>query len=498
MKRAGVCAAAISVTMMMSLSACVGGADGASSKAGGGPAPTTMRVGTDDLPGAPAADAIEVFARQVREISDGQLLIEPVWRAAGPDADDWDQQVARMVVSGELDMGMIPARAWDTEGVTSLRALHAPFLVTSESLMEQVVTGDVAEEMLAGLDEVGVSGLALVPEGLRQIFSFGEPLLSPADFDGVSVRAPRSDTTYALFEALGATADDPNGELYEDAVTAGTITAAESSFAFAGILPRSATATGNLTVFPKINSLVINDEALAGLDESQQQMLRDAAAATRDWGVGALRPTAEAAAEFCQGGGTVVLADQPDLAAFEIAAEPVYAELEEDALTKALIEQIRDLRSGTAGPTPVVACAPAAATPTSQPSAGAFPLGVYRMEISEQDFLDAGVDQILATNHTGIWTMTFQEGGSLSIQSVPAPDGAEEGSSVYCVAGERVTIVVDTDRCGDDSGLALFSAEWSLEGDQLVFSAIRSEDEGPQFQVFHETLWGSQAWEKIG
>ena len=32
-------------------------------------------------------------------------------------------------MTGELEMGLIPARAWDTEGVTSLRALHAPFLV---------------------------------------------------------------------------------------------------------------------------------------------------------------------------------------------------------------------------------------------------------------------------------------------------------------------------------------------------------------------------------
>jgi len=498
MKRAGLAAAAISVTMMMSLSACAGGAGGASSKAGGDPAPVTLRIGTADEPGLPGADAIEEFARQVREISDGHLLIEPVWQAAGVGADDWDQQVARMVVSGDLDMGMIPARAWDTEGVTSLRAVHAPFLVTSEALLEQVVTTDVAGEMLAGLGEAGVTGLTLVPEGLRQIFSFGEPLLAPEDFEGVTVRAPWSETTYALFEALGATADDPSGELFGQAVTAGTVTAAESEFALAVALPRSATVTGNLTLFPKINSLVINEDVFAALDESQQQTLRDAAAATRDWGVGLLRPAADDAAGFCADGGTVVLADAADLAAFQSAAEPVYAELEQDPQTKALIERIRDLGSRTATLAPVAACAPVEATPTSQPSTGEFPEGVYRMQISEQDFLDVGINQILATDHTGVWTMTFQAEGSLTIQSVPSPEGAEEGSSVYCVAGERVTIVVDTDRCGDDSGLALFSAEWTLQDDQLVFRAIRSEDEGPQFQLFHETLWGSQTWEKIG
>src|SRR5215217_484677 len=103
-------------------------------------APVTLRIGTNDDPGKPGAAQIEEFSRQVQELSKGQVRIEPVWRAAG-DADDWDQVVARRVVRGDLDMGMIPARAWDTEGVTSLRALHAPFLVTSDDLAGQIVKG---------------------------------------------------------------------------------------------------------------------------------------------------------------------------------------------------------------------------------------------------------------------------------------------------------------------------------------------------------------------
>ena len=87
--------------------------------------PVTLRVGTDDDPGVLAADQIEEFARQVDELSGGELQIEPVWRSGGYDIADWDQVVARMAMSGELDLAMIPARAWDTEGVTSLRA-HTP------------------------------------------------------------------------------------------------------------------------------------------------------------------------------------------------------------------------------------------------------------------------------------------------------------------------------------------------------------------------------------
>ena len=89
---------------------------------------------------------MEEFARQVEQLSGGDLTIEPVWEAGrlpggGSTHRGADEVVAGMVQSGELDMGMIPVRAWDTLGVSSLQALSAPFLVTSSELTESV-TGD--------------------------------------------------------------------------------------------------------------------------------------------------------------------------------------------------------------------------------------------------------------------------------------------------------------------------------------------------------------------
>jgi len=119
------------------------------SKAGGTAPPVVLRIGTDDQPGRPGADQIEDVAARVAEATSGTLTIEPVWQAAGVGADDWDQVVARMVVSGELDLGLIPARAWDTEGVTSLQAIHAPLLITSNELLGQVVSSELADDLLA-------------------------------------------------------------------------------------------------------------------------------------------------------------------------------------------------------------------------------------------------------------------------------------------------------------------------------------------------------------
>jgi TRAP-type C4-dicarboxylate transport system substrate-binding protein len=468
-----------------------------STKAGGSDEPVTLRIGTNDTPGRPGTDQIEEFARQVEELSDGLIRIEPVWEAAGEDIDDWDQQVARQVVSGDLDMGVIPARAWDTEGVTSLRALHAPFLVTSNEFVEEIVTGDLGDDLLAGLDEVGVTGLALLPEGLRHIFSFGDPLVSPGAFAGKTIRAPGSDTTDLLFEALGATTDDPSGEALVTAVESGAIAAAESSFTLAGgTLPAPTTAVGNLTFFPKVNSLVINTETLESLSDGQQATLRDAAERTLDWSITAVPDEAESAETFCANGGRIVVASAADLRDFMQAVEPAYAELEQDGATAAMIDEIRTLSEQVEGnETPVAPCGTEGgdqAASEASTAEGEFPEGVYRMEISADVLVDAGVDRPTAFDHAGVWTLTFKDGTFLD------PDDENPGcpGSTYTVEGGRVTIHMgEGPSCGTAAGKVLFTAGWTLDGDQLQFTDVRS-DSGSDLLV--ETLFGSQPFTKIG
>lgn len=321
------------------------------------PQTVTLRIGTNDDGDVPARRQIEEYARQVESASSGKLLIEPVFRAAGDASRDPDQAVARKVVAGELEMGLIPARAWDTEGVTSLRALNAPFLVTSEAAIKAVAAPAIATEMMVGLEAIGLSGLALFPEGPRFLFSFGAPILVPADLKGAVVRSPRSATSYALFTALGATADDIPPEQMTDLVARGALRAAESSFAYVPTLPRPATVTGNLVLFPKMNTLVINTSTLTSLGANQQRILREAADITREWSVALLPSTANDAKQFCQGGGAVVVASDAQLAGFTDAVAPVYAELEKDPATKALIAKLRTIMAGAPAQAPLGACA---------------------------------------------------------------------------------------------------------------------------------------------
>lgn len=317
-----------------------------------------LRIATDDEPGRPAADQIEEFSRQVKERSGGQLLIEPVWKAVGEDKDDWDQAVARRVIAGDFDMGLIPARAWDTEGVDSFAALHAPFLVTSNALLAKVAEPAIADEMLSDLDKVGVSGMALFPEGTRLLFAFGKPVLKPADLSGKIVRAPRSDATYSLLQALGAEPDDLVGEGFPEGIANGKVVAAESSFVGARSLPAPTTAAANLVLYSKLNSLVVNAKIFQGLSEAQRQLLTEAAAATRIWATEAMTSAADDATAFCLNGGTVINAATAEVAAFKAAGAGVYRKLEADPDTKARIARIRELAASAPAPSEIPPCSP--------------------------------------------------------------------------------------------------------------------------------------------
>ena len=124
--------------------------------------PTVLRLGSSDDGQGPPGDQIEEFARQVETRSGGKLVIEPVWHAGGQELWDHDQAVARKVVSGELDMALVPSRTWDSEGILSLRALSAPFLVTSSAVLREAAEPELADGMLAGLDEAGLKGLTVL------------------------------------------------------------------------------------------------------------------------------------------------------------------------------------------------------------------------------------------------------------------------------------------------------------------------------------------------
>ena len=491
---------ASAAAMAMLIAGCA--TEGNATKAGGSSRPVTLHIGTDDAPGLPAADAIGEFARRVAQLSGGTVVVEPEWHAAGqPTPPAWDQVVAQRVVSGDLEMGLVPTRAWDTEGVTSLRALNAPFLITSGPLLDAVVSGDLGPELMDGLDDVGVTGLALLPEGMRHVFGWGHAPSSLGDFQGATIRTPRSDTVAAVFESLGARADDADGQAFADGTADGSIAGAETSFVLAGGLPgQNPTAAANVVLFPKVQSLVINTEVYEALTEDQQGALRQAGAETLEWVLAKGPSDAEAAAAFCAAGGTVTVAGPRDVEALEAATQAVYEELARDPVTRDLIDAITLLRVDAPTEPAPQACQPstrpAEGSSTEPGERGQFPDGVYRLDISAEELVAAGAEESWAGDVAGQWTMSF-DGGVLTMEDVNARSGLRaETTGAYCVDDDNrvlIDLFGDETTCGDG---VYFDAAWDRAGDEIRFLDVTpSPDENPADVT---ALYASQAWRSIG
>ena len=111
------------------------------------------------------------------EISGGSIVIsEPVFDAV---------DAAELVSSGQIDLAILATREWSPLGITSLDVFEAPFLIDDDALALAIATSDVAEQSMAGLEALGVTGLALWPEDLRHLFAFatsGRTFTAPEDF----------------------------------------------------------------------------------------------------------------------------------------------------------------------------------------------------------------------------------------------------------------------------------------------------------------------------
>lgn len=406
------------------IGACLLTTAGCAGDVGGSTEPITLRIGTDDSPGVPAADQIEEFARQVAELSEGAIVIESEWHAAG-DTPDWDQGVARLVMDGELEMGLIPARAWDTLGVTSLEPLQAPFLITSTAHLDAVVTSELAEPLMAGLVDADVVGLALLPEGLRRPFGFHGPVLGLADYAGGIVRAPTSAVSTRMYEALGATTSDAENDPE-------TMLARESSLMLSA---GGATVTGNVAFYPKVNVLVIGQAALDGLDERHREVLQQAAVATRDAVIDVMPTSEQLARDFCASGGTIVLASEQEVADLRAATASVVDEIAAVSGNAELVGGIREL-TPERGDEVAAACAP-------DPNADAENVsldGTYRWEMTEDEFRDNGVDDAtFIARNIGTYTWTFDDGDWDYVHVDPSGKEWPEAGS-YDFDGEKLLL----------------------------------------------------------
>ena len=486
----------VAATLTMTLGACSSQA-AETDKSGGAPQSLTLSIGTPDHEGQPGAAHVHAFVEEVAELSDGRIEVRPRWEVSG-ESDDWDQRAARMVMEGDLDLAVIPARAWDTEGVDTLRPLQAPFLLVTEEAADATLSSEVADEMLAGVEKAGVTGLGLFPESVRYLFAFGEPARKLEDLRGRGSRTPQSDTVFATHRALGMSPDDPNGDNYAQAVIDGDISVAEASFAAAP--PSEAapvTAVGNLPLFTKVNSLVANTDQWQQLDEGDRDLLLQAAATVQDATTALDLAEAQLASaeEYCHGSDVLSWAEA-DIEAARAAVEPVYAELEADAESAALLQEVREIADEAGGePASVPDCTSDEGSPDGgDADAGSSDQsvldGVYRYTIPEDYLRDLGASEHEVAINAGVLTWTL-DGGDYTINWRSSEEPAVERGT-YVVDGQRVTFYLSWIPSGSSSQGLPWAVNWKRETDgDLTFTVDQQRD------PLLDALFVAAAWDHL-
>jgi TRAP-type C4-dicarboxylate transport system substrate-binding protein len=455
----------ITLVLLVGVAGC--GSTDPPTKAAGDNPPITLTAVTPGLPGFPGDQQLAEFARQVADLSGGSINIDT--SATLESGGGRDQKAVEMVRNGEVDLGLVPARIFDVMGVKSLRALQAPFLVDSNELADQVLADPLADEMLAGLDSIGLTGLALMFESLRQPTGNIDPLLAPADFAGKVISAPPGETVASVFEALGAEVTNAVDAELTVGIFNGTIQGSDASIQVPSPVA-TGPVTGNAALYVKANAIFVDSNTFSGLTADQRDILRRAAVNTREWASRQHPDVVNSAAAYCSKGyGDVVLASTSQLAALRAATAPVDAELRKDEFTRSAIERIEDLKATLPQPPVIAACTSAAsdrAQSTETADATTAPAGIddqtavdgtWRFEIDLDPNADRPDAARQAALNNGTWTYIYNNGHSRSIENTGnTHDGTYEihGNIISGVDDDGVRWSFVFDRDGDTMTLA--------------------------------------------
>ena len=407
------------------------------------------------------------FVEAVAEESAGTIEIKIDNTSVGLPAS-YETEVIKYVAAGNAQLGFSAARAFDTLGATAFIGLHAPFLVDSYELEEQILASDWAKELLGGTRSAGVVGVGYIQGPMRRPLGMTRELVDLSDYNGARIGIRQSSLTEMTMKALGATPvafapDDIVGldgmeahlSLVRDAYNADTYSL-----------------TGNVMFWSRPGVIFANNAAFDALSAEQQEILRRAGAVAFADSVEAIATRARAVPdEVCRRGVKMVDASEGTLAELRTAVQPVYDEIEKDPGTKATIAAIEGLRAASSAKPDAVECNVAANTPAPPAAAVVSPIdGTWRVCYTLEELMAAGADQgENQQDNAGCGTKTFRKGkfwelGDGSLFDPGSPNGTftvEDSTVALRPASETET----------------WQFEWSIFNDTLTFK--KAGDGGP-------------------
>jgi TRAP-type transport system periplasmic protein len=290
-------------------------------------AETTLRIGTVLAPEDPMGVGLEKFAADVKEATNGEVIVEVFHNSQLGDTTEMiDQARAGANVGTVTDVARL------SEFVPSLAIMSAPFLFDSYEEADKFALSD---QYLAWGDELKEkAGLVMLSsnwyQGARHALT-KKPISTPADLAGVRMRTIGAPVWIETIRAMGAEPTPmPWGEVYS-ALQLGTLDAAEAQpTAIRGAklyeVITNVTKTGHIQL---VTALVVSAKSWDEISEENQAKIRELAVEDGRFASNlSIEQGDEALAEVAASGVTV---SDVDLAPFKEAVSGVYSMLNLDA-----------------------------------------------------------------------------------------------------------------------------------------------------------------------
>lgn len=281
----------------------------------------TLRAADNQPEDYPTVVGLRAMADYLEENSDGRIQMEIF--AGGQLGDERSTiEQAQLGVIDVVRTSTSPVgEFYPPMGVYSL-----PYIFRDQEHFVNVLQGGVGEELLAGLEESGLVGLAYYDSGSRNFYTTETPIRSVEDLQGLRMRTQQSEVVLDMMELLGA---EPVpmafGEVYSSLQT-GVIDGAENNYPSYGpdgvrhfeVAPYF-TEDGHARV-PEV--VMISKTTWDRLSPEDQQLVREAAQASVPVQFEAWAELSEASKQAVIDAGSEII--EVDTTEFQEAVQPLY------------------------------------------------------------------------------------------------------------------------------------------------------------------------------
>jgi TRAP-type transport system periplasmic protein len=431
---------------------------------------------------------VEPFVAEVAKLSAGALVVEQGEQFERGSSDN-EVDAIKAVQAGRTDLAIVPVRAFGLVGMRSFDALIAPMEIDSMSLQQQVLSSDMATDMVSGVEGLGLKGIGILPGPMRLAAGITRPLRTPKDFREARIAFSASAVAERSFRTLEAV---PVMSGFERADMSSYDGLEQQIQSIAGNRYDDDVRwiTGNVQLWPRTLAVVANADSFASLSDTQRAWLTKAIHNAIPSTVALQRNTEELGNLCRRGKAQIIEASSAQIKQLRDGFAPVYQWLRGDASTARYLDQIDALKANaTADPNDVPDCSrltrSSAGVPSALPSASAAeaisPIdGNYLTKITESDLLNAGVPHAdVVVENYGEFRIVFDRGRFAFTQQQSSACTWAYGT--FTVTGDKLQMLfIDGGGKSPNDALntrgELFDYAWSTYKGAMKWSPVPGTD----------------------